>query len=259
MSDQLQMLQHVRVVLVGTTLARNIGAAARAMKVMGLRHLFLVAPKEFPHPDASALAAGAEDILERAVLCATLADAIADCSLVFGTSARRRDITIRELSPAQAAIEVIENMQLADPVPAAIVFGSERVGLDNQELALCQARIQIPTNADYSSLNLASAVQLISYELRLAAIGSRAQKIDQRDLHRPAAAADFDRLIKHFADYLQEINFYSDKNPEKLLLRLRRLLQRAQPDLKEVQLLRGILSQSSHCMRSTSISSQKAK
>jgi tRNA (cytidine32/uridine32-2'-O)-methyltransferase len=233
-------LTSIRMVLVNTSLARNIGSAARAMKVMGLTKLYLVNPKEFPHADATALAAGAEDVLMNAVVCPDLASAVSDCQLVFGTSARRRDVSIPELAPASAAIEL-----LALTAQTAIVFGSERTGLDNSDLALCHARIHIPTNPDYSSLNLASAVQLISYELRLASAGERTQAPDARDLHIRADHADFERLVAHFERYLAEIEFYSNKSPEKLMLRLRRLLQRAGPSDKEIQLLRGILSESS--------------
>jgi tRNA (cytidine32/uridine32-2'-O)-methyltransferase len=245
----LERLDRVRVVLVGTTLTRNIGAAARAMKVMGLRRLYLVQPKTLPDADAIALAAGAEDVLHQAVICTDLNTAISDCALILGTSARRRDIVITELSPAAAARQALA-MAATDEV--ALVFGAERTGLDNRELALCQARVQIPTDADYSSLNLASAVQLIAYELRLAALAQADSKatsvareiaITPQDIHVPAPAIEFDRLMQHYGEFLKQINFYSTKNPEKLLTRLRRIFQRAAPDQREIQILRGILSE----------------
>jgi tRNA (cytidine32/uridine32-2'-O)-methyltransferase len=246
MSDNANLLSHlprIRIVLVGTTLARNIGAAARAMKVMGLRRLYLVNPKSFPDPDATALAAGADDVLDNAVVMPDLASALADCALILGTSARRRDIVLKEYSPARAAEHLLA---VAQKDEVALVFGSERVGLDNRELLLCQGRVQIPTDADYSSLNLASAVQLLSYEIRLAALSESAARdvapIAQ-DIRVPATAVEFERFMQHQAEFLKLINFYSTKNPEKLLTRLRRLFQRAELDQREIQILRGILSE----------------
>ncbi len=244
-----ERLNRVRIVLVGTTLTRNIGAAARAMKVMGLRRLYLVKPKNLPDEDAFALAAGADDVLQQAVICEDLASAIGDCTLVFGTSARRRDIVITEFSPAGAARQALA---MAAASEVALVFGAERTGLDNRELSLCQGRVQIPTDPDYSSLNLASAVQLIAYEIRLAALAAASESDQQhirdvapiaQDIHIPAPTAEFDRLMQHYSEFLKQINFYSTKNPEKLLTRLRRIFQRAAPDQREIQILRGILSE----------------
>lgn len=244
-----ERLNRVRIVLVGTTLTRNIGAAARAMKVMGLRRLYLVKPKNLPDEDAFALAAGADDVLQQAVICEDLASAIGDCSLVFGTSARRRDIVITEFSPAAAARQALA---MAAASEVALVFGAERTGLDNRELALCQGRVQIPTDPEYSSLNLASAVQLVAYEIRLAALAAANKSGEEyqrdvapitQDIHVPAPAIEFDRLMQHYSEFLKQINFYSTKNPEKLLTRLRRIFQRAAPDQREIQILRGILSE----------------
>ena len=246
----LERLNRVRIVLVGTTLTRNIGAAARAMKVMGLRRLYLVKPKTLPDEDAFALAAGADDVLQQAVICEDLADAIGDCTLVFGTSARRRDIVITEYSPATAALKTLA---MAAGSEVALVFGAERTGLDNRELSLCQGRVQIPTDSTYGSLNLASAVQLIAYEMRLAALAVNGESAEAQqardvapiaqDIHVPAPAIEFDRLMQHYSDFLKQINFYSTKNPEKLMTRLRRIFQRAAPDQREIQILRGILSE----------------
>lgn len=245
----IERLNRVRIVLVGTTLTRNIGAAARAMKVMGLRRLYLVRPKNLPDEDAFALAAGADDVLQQAVVCEDLASAIGDCTLVFGTSARRRDIVITEFSPAAAAVK---SLAMAAASEVALVFGAERTGLDNRELSLCQGRVQIPTDSDYGSLNVASAVQLIAYEIRLAALAIGGESAAQllrdvapitQDIHVPAAAIEFDRLMQHYSEFLKQINFYSTKNPEKLMTRLRRIFQRAAPDQREIQILRGILSE----------------
>ena len=252
----LAALAQVRVVLVGTSLARNIGSAARAMKVMGLRHLVLVAPKCELDEAAFALAAGAEDLLHTAQVFPDLASAVADCALVLGTSARRRDILLPELAPADAAAKLLHTAQQHS---VALVFGSERVGLDNRELGLCQARVQIPTDPEYSSLNLAAAVQLLAYELRLSALhwddlapssvsASRSVPALASDQRVPAPAAEFERFIEHFAHMLKDIRFYSSKNPEKLLTRLRRLFQRAELDQREIQILRGVLSETQNAL-----------
>jgi tRNA (cytidine32/uridine32-2'-O)-methyltransferase len=254
----IERLNRVRIVLVGTTLTRNIGAAARAMKVMGLRRLYLVQPKNLPDEDAFALAAGADDVLQQAIVCKDLASAIGDCTLVFGTSARRRDIVITEFSPAAAAVKALA---MAAASEVALVFGAERTGLDNRELSLCQGRVQIPTDSDYGSLNLASAVQLIAYEIRLAAIAigdNSAQQLRDvapitQDIHVPATAVEFDRLMQHYSEFLKQINFYSTKNPEKLMTRLRRIFQRAAPDQREIQILRGILSEAQSALERRSV------
>lgn len=245
-------LTQVRVVLVGTSLARNIGSAARAMKVMGLRQLVLVAPSCAVNEEAIALAAGAEDLLRDIAIFPDLASAIGDCALVLGTSARRRDIVLPELAPAEAANRILH---AALQHPVALVFGSERVGLDNRELALCQGRVQIPTDPEYSSLNLAAAVQLLAYELRLSALhfgepvpGSRNVPIAAHDRRTPAPALEFERFIEHFAHLLKDVRFYSTKNPEKLLTRVRRLFQRAELDQREIQILRGVLSETQNAL-----------
>lgn len=245
-------LARVRVVLVGTSLARNIGSAARAMKVMGLRQLVLVAPKCAVDEEAAALAAGAEDLLQGVPIFPDLASATADCALVLGTSARRRDIVLPEVAPAEAATRILHSAQRH---PVALVFGSERVGLDNRELALCQWRVQIPTDPEYSSLNLAAAVQLLAYELRLSALhlgeaaaASRSVPTAAVDRRTPAPAQEFERFIEHFAHLLQDIRFYSSKNPEKLLTRVRRLFQRAELDQREIQILRGVLSETQNAL-----------
>lgn len=245
-------LARVRVVLVGTSLARNIGSAARAMKVMGLRQLVLVAPKCVVDEEAIALAAGAEDLLQNVQIFPELASATADCALVLGTSARRRDIVLPELAPAEAANRIVH---AAPQQAVALVFGSERVGLDNRELARCQGRVQIPTDPEYSSLNLAAAVQLMAYELRLSALHfdtawahSRSVPITPVDQRSPAPAQEFERFLEHFANLLKDIRFYSSKNPEKLLTRVRRLFQRAEMDQREIQILRGVLSETQNAL-----------
>jgi tRNA (cytidine32/uridine32-2'-O)-methyltransferase len=254
-SSALAALANVRVVLVGTTLARNIGSAARAMKVMGLRHLALASPQCVLDEAAFALAAGAEDLLHSLQIFPDLASAVADCALVLGTSARRRDIVLPEFAPADAAARLLHSAQQH---PVALVFGAERVGLDNRELGLCQGRVQIPTDPDYSSLNLAAAVQLLAYELRLSALQWDESSISTlamrtvpgiaQDRRVPATLVEFERFIEHFAHVLKDIRFYSSKNPEKLLTRLRRLFQRAELDQREIQILRGVLSETQNAL-----------
>ena len=158
-------LQNLRIVLVGTQHPGNIGSAARAMKTMGLSALHLVAPERFPDPEAVALAAGADDLLAAAPVHADLDAALAGCTFVLGTSARRRHVPLPELSPRDAARQLVE---AAARGPVALLFGRERTGLENGELQRCHASVGIPTNPEFSSLNLAAAVQVLCYELRLA-------------------------------------------------------------------------------------------
>ncbi len=238
---RLARLQRVRVVLVQTSLARNIGSVARAMRAMGLTRLYLVNPAEFPHPEAYVLASGADQVLDQAERCDSLEQALADCVLSFGTSARDRRIAIPELSPRAACAAAIQQLDAIPDAEIALVFGSERVGLQNDELKLCQARVQIPTDHKFSSLNLAQAVQLLAYELRLATID---QAIHQPVIdHQPAPTIDFERMMAHWASVLDELGFHGTRNPDLVLTRLRRLLQRAAPDQREIQIMRGICSE----------------
>src|SRR5688572_18421049 len=160
-------LERVRIVLVRTSHPGNIGAAARAMKTMGLDRLVLVEPRAFPHAEAYALAAGADDLLERAIVAPTLAEALAGCRRAFGCTARLRGVALPELSARDAAPALVEAAGEGD---VALVFGNERTGLTNDELFQCQAAVHIPANPEYTSLNLAAAVQVLTYELRMAAI-----------------------------------------------------------------------------------------
>ncbi|MEW6613059.1 MAG: RNA methyltransferase [Pseudomonadota bacterium] len=230
------VLQQVRVVLVETSHPGNIGATARAMKNMGLRQLVLVRPKYFPHPDATALASGADDILEQARLADSLTDAVADCHFVIGTSARPRRGEWPCFDARAAALRVAGAVALG---PCAVIFGRERTGLTNAELDHCHALMQIPSNPDYSSLNLAQAVQVVAYELRMAACG--APEPQQRQ-HPPAAAADMERFYEHLERVMLRSGFLDPANPRHLLSRLRRLFDRAAVDRNEVNILRGILA-----------------
>lgn len=240
--------QRLRVVLVDTSLPRNIGSAARAMRVMGLKRLVLVNPARFPDPEATALASGADDVLDTAVVVPDLAQALRGCVLALGSSARRREIEVPQLDPREAAQRVLSATLEGD---VALVFGSERVGLTNAQLALCQCLVSVPTAPDFSSLNLASAVQLLSYECRMAALAAgrehtRPPTHQMAPQHLGETPATLDQLEGYF-DHLQRtlhaIEFFGDRAESRLMQRLRRLYQRAHPSEREIQILRGILTE----------------
>src|SRR5579883_2675766 len=230
------MLDRIRIVLVNTSHPGNIGSAARAMKTMGLSELYLVAPEEFPHDKAKEMASGATDILESAVVVSTLDEAISDCTWVIGTSARSRTIPWPLLMPREAA-EKIRQEPAASQV--AILFGREQSGLTNEELQRCHLHMQIPANPDYSSLNLAAAVQVVSYEMRVASL-NQTEYADEWD-YRLATADEMEKFFTHLQDVLVEIDFLKMNAPRKLMTRLRRMFLRTRPDVMEMNILRGIL------------------
>ena len=241
-------VQRLRIVLVGTQHPGNMGSAARAMKTMGLARLVLVSPEKRPNEESYALAAGADDVLGDALICETLAEAVADCRLVLGCTARSRRVQLEELMPRDAAARAVT--QAAAGAEVALVFGRERTGLTNDELQLCHASVHIPANPDYSSLNLAAAVQVLSYELRLALLeaasaqapaqGSEAATEEPRDL--PASHAEMEGFFAQLADTLDAIDFHKGRAPESAMRKLRRLYLRAGLDAREVRILRGILA-----------------
>ncbi len=241
MTDSLSLADSPRVVLVGTQHPGNIGSAARAMKTMGLGRLMLVAPERFPDREAYALAAGANDVLDRAEVHACLPDALADCRLVIATTARQRTVPMPELSPREGAQRVVEAQAMGE---VALVFGRERTGLDNEELQLCHAAICIQANPDYSSLNLAAAVQVVTYEWRMAMLGLHAPPpaptAAPDDL--PADHAQMESFFSHLGAFLDDIDFHKGKAPDMVTQRLRRLFLRARPDPRELRILRGVLS-----------------
>ncbi len=232
------MLEKVRIVLVNTTHPGNIGASARAMKTMGLGQLALVKPQSFPSAECTARASGADDVLASARVFAHLEDAIADCGLVLATSARSRHIAWPEVTPDVAAREILS--QRYRGANAAIVFGTERSGLSNEALDLCQALIRIPTSVHFSSLNIASAVQIICYELNRQC-GDKKQAGDGAD---PALATveQMAMLYAHFQQALAEIGYFDPQNPRRLMRRIKRLFNRARLDNDEYHILRGILA-----------------
>ncbi len=230
---------NIRIVLVRPQHPGNIGATARAMKNMGLSQLTLVAPRAFPADDAVARAAGADDILEAAQVVASVREAVADCPLVVATSARPRTIAWPCLTPKEAAFALWEAAQMA---PVALLFGAERTGLTNDELDFAQALVQIPVDPLFPSLNLAAAVQILCYEIRLSAESATQTVGEAASAHRPAPQEALNQLIDHLEKVLIHIGFLDKNNPRKLMRRLTRLFRRAAPDMNEVLILRGILS-----------------
>lgn len=236
------MLSNVRIVLVNTSEPGNIGGVARAMKNMCLEQLVLVDPMQFPHAKATARASGADDLLAKAKVYATLDEAVADCELVFGASARMRRVSWPQMDARQCGEKVVSESQAA---PIAIVFGREHSGLTNEELERCHYLVHIPSNEQYSSLNLAAAVQVIAYELSMAArLGSdTAKKMPgEASDERPATAREMQGLFEHLFAVLTQIGFLRTDHPQKMMRRLKRLFNKAQPDKVEVNILRGILS-----------------
>ncbi len=227
----------IRIVLVDPNHPGNIGAAARAMKNMGLDELHLVRPKFFPNADATARASGADDVLEAAQVHEELADAIADCGLVVATSARQRHLPFELVEPRECAARIV---QAGRSGGAAVVFGSERVGLTNVELARCNLLATIPTDPRYSSLNLAMAVQVFAYELWLAGRPG-APQIAPLDVPL-ASAGEMTRLYEHFEQVLEYIDFRDRTGGGHLMARIRRLFNRAVLDQNEVNILRGVLT-----------------
>ncbi|MGV6806701.1 MAG: tRNA (cytosine(32)/uridine(32)-2'-O)-methyltransferase TrmJ [bacterium] len=234
-------LENIRIVLVNTTHPGNIGAAARAIKNMGLSRLYLVAPKEYPSDRAVWRASNAVDILDNAVVVDTLDEAIADCGLVVGTSARERSIPWPLINPRECGIKsVVESQQH----PVALVFGREDRGLTNDELQKCNCHVHIPANPEYSSLNLGAAVQVLCYEVRMAFLSDDSGMVapfDDWDIP-PAKAEDVERFFEHLEQALVDIRFHSRENPKQTMTRLRRLFGRVRLDEMEVSIFRGIFS-----------------
>lgn len=232
------MHQNIKIVLVNTSHPGNIGGAARAMKNMGLADLVLVEPKQFPDPEADSRASGATDILENATVVATLEEAVADCQLVIGTSARERHIPVTLVDPRQAA-----ELVFSDTLKTAFVFGREDRGLTNEELQRCHYHVHIPSVEEFSSLNLGAAVQVIAYELRMQALSLKGGPIVESKWDVPAATAEqLDYMLEHLEKVLGHIEFLDPKAPRQVMTRFRRLYQRSQLDQQEVGMLRGMLT-----------------
>ena len=228
----------VRIVLVDTSHPGNIGATARAMKTMGLRDLALVRPKHFPHDDATARAAGADDILAAARVHDDLASAIADCGWVVGASARLRTIALPIVDPREAATTIWRHLP-ANQV--AVLMGPEQSGLTNDDLARCQQLVNIPTNPDFSSLNLAMAVQVLCYELRMA-MPDRSPAEGPLSDSRLATAAELEHLHEHLERLLTESEFLHPAHQKQVKLKLRRIFHKATLEYNELNILRGALT-----------------
>lgn len=231
-------LSSIRIVLVATSHPGNIGSTARAMKTMGLNSLYLVNPKSFPDYKAKEMAAGADDVLEQAIVTTTLEEALAGCQLILATSARPRGLSLPGLLPVSSA-ELIGKQ--ADNTQVAIVFGREHAGLTNEELLKCHYHINIPSNPEYSSLNLAQAVQIIAYEIRMNLLAPKAEVSLRRDEY--ATANEIEQFYDHLKDVFIEIKFLKTSNPRRLMQRVRRLFNRVILEKMEVSILRGMLSQ----------------
>jgi tRNA/rRNA methyltransferase len=234
--DGRDRLARVRIVLVRPSLPANIGAAARAMLTMGLTRLVLVEPARYPHPDATALASGATAVLDTARVVASLDDALAGTRISIGLSARRRELAGRVLPIRSAALEAVECAASND---VALVFGTEMSGLSNRELAQCTAMASIAANPAYQSLNLAAAVQVAAWELRVAALGDH---VFGPPRFPPATHGDIESLHAHAQRTLTAIGFLDPRRPRRLMPRLRRLFARAGLEREEVNILRGILA-----------------
>lgn len=238
MSSSANLFPGVRVILVETTHPGNIGAAARAMKNMGLTELVLVNPYQFPHEKAIFRSASAEDVVKEARVVATVEEAIADCQLVIGTSARDRRIPWPMLTPRECGHHVAKAAQ--DNQQVGVLFGRESKGLKNEELQKCHYHVNIPTGEAYSSLNLAMAVQVISYEILQAKLG---ENLPLANWDRPLAdAAAMEHFFDHLEETLVQVDFHDPDNPRQLMTRLRRMFNRIRLDQMEVNILRGFLS-----------------
>lgn len=264
---QMNFLQQIRIVLVGTSHPGNIGAAARAMKTMGVRSLVLVSPEVYPSELATARAVGASDVLDSAQVVGNLNEAVADCHFVVGASARQRKIPWPAMSPAELAEKA--GFWVRDGARIALVFGREKSGLTNEELHACHYHVAIPTDPDFSSLNLAMAVQVLTYALRshflqmnkalMAAelISAGLMMGAPDDAPRSpqdagwdvplASAQDMEHFFVHLEQTMQDVGFHNPERPRQLMARLRRLFLRAHPDVMEVSILRGVLSAAQAC------------
>ncbi len=238
------MLHNIRIILVETSHTGNMGSTARAMKTMGLSNLYLVNPLIKPDSQAIALAAGASDVIGNATVVDTLDDALAGCALVIGTSARSRTLPWPMLEPRECGVRIAEESVQA---PVALVFGRERVGLTNDELQKCHYHVAIPANPDYSSLNLAMAVQILAYEVRVAWLDRQESKPIAPDETVFPVAEDVERFYQHLEQVLLDVGFIKQSHPGQVMNKLRRMFTRARPESQELNILRGILSSIKKC------------
>lgn len=248
------MLDNIRVVLVNTSHPGNIGAAARAMKNMGLSRLILVDPEDFPSQEAVARASGATDVLDAAQVVDTLEQALVGCTVVLGTSARDRRIPWPLLDPRECAAVSLD--QANDGGEVALVFGREYAGLTNEELQRCQYHVHIPSDPHFGSLNLAAAVQVLTYEVRMAWLARGGQPTKREKIETTAmlnaelaTADELERYYDHLQQTLVDIGFLDPEKPRHLMSRLRRLYGRAGISRLEMNILRGILTETQKAAR----------
>lgn len=233
------MLHNIRIVLVETSHTGNMGSVARAMKTMGLSNLYLVNPLVKPDSQAIALAAGASDVIGEAHIVDTLDEALAGCSLVVGTSARSRSLPWPMLDPRECGVKSVQEGQQA---PVALVFGRERVGLTNEELQKCHYHLAIAANPEYSSLNLAMAVQIIAYEVRMAFLQWQEAAQPEYDASPYPLVEDLERFYQHMEKMMTGSGFIREGSPGQVMSKMRRLFTRARPERDELNILRGMLS-----------------
>lgn len=227
----------IHIILDHTSHPGNIGGAARAMKNMGLSELRLVAPKDYPSVEATRRASGADDILARAKQFKSLEEALADMTLVFGTSARKRHLPWPLINPR----EMSEKICAQENNHIAIVFGNEQSGLSNEALALCQYHVNIPTEESFSSLNLAAAVQVLCYEIKMASLSNQDAISAEPELNI-ATVSEVSGLLSHLQESMVDVGFLNTQQPKRLTQRLQRLLAKARLEKEEVNILRGYLS-----------------
>ncbi len=235
----MKMLQNIRIVLVETSHTGNMGSAARAMKNMGLSELYLVSPVTPPDGKSTAMAAGASEVVHGARIVDSIHDAIADCALVVGTSARPRTHAWPGLEPRECGQKLVEAAQEG---PVAVVFGRESSGLTNEELQLCHFHLHIPANPDYSSLNLSQAVQVLAYEVRMAALALENQQWQPNLEQEYPNADELERFYQHLEQSLRDTGFIVPQHPGMVMTKLRRLFNRARPEAAELNMLRGVLA-----------------
>ena len=245
------MLERIRIVMVEPSHPGNIGAAARAMKTMGLSDLRLVCPREYPSAEATSRASGAGDVLAEARVCANLDEAIGDATLIAGTSARRRSIPWPRITARQFSGELARQPESAQ---VAILFGRESAGLTNDELHRCHLHVALPTNPEYGVLNVAAAVQLLAYEARLGVLGDSLDESGTRSLPHsmplpemawdepPASSDETEGFLSHLQQVMEAAGFFRSGQGNQAMTRLRRLFLRARPDRTEIRTLRGVLA-----------------
>ena len=245
-------LDGVRIVLVETSHPGNMGSAARAMKTMGVNRLFLVKPKVLPDSHSVALASGAADVLDNAIICAGLNDALAGTTLAIAVTARSRELSHPSFDARQAANNAVAGMKEGE---IAFVFGTEMSGLSNEDVLKCQQIAHIPANPDCSSLNLAAAVQVMCYELRMACEFSELPASPEFPL---ATFEEVERLYQHLEQTLTEIHFLNPDHPKRLMTRIRRIFARVRLEREEVQILRGVFKTISRAVRRDNAARKKS-